>query len=208
MLSGGNIPLALGVLQILALDIGTDTLSAVALGAEPPSNHLIEAGPVRGRLMNRTVVRRAFGVLGPVIAVLTMLAWGASLLGAGWRPGEPWPDDSVLAAASGAAFVTVVLGQVANAFACRSSTRRPWELGWTSNRLLLVAIPIDLAFALAVLSIDPIADTLDQAWPTWWGWLVAVSAMPIVLMVDTFDKAVRTHRGASSGRTAGQSVRR
>jgi len=35
-LSGGRFPLALGVLQILALDLGTDTLSAVALGAEPP----------------------------------------------------------------------------------------------------------------------------------------------------------------------------
>ena len=31
-LSGGQFPLALGVLQILAIDIGTDTLSAVALG--------------------------------------------------------------------------------------------------------------------------------------------------------------------------------
>ena len=35
-LSGGRFPLALGVLQILALDIGTDLLPALALGAEPP----------------------------------------------------------------------------------------------------------------------------------------------------------------------------
>ena len=35
-LSGGRFPLALGVLQILALDIGTDMLPALALGAEPP----------------------------------------------------------------------------------------------------------------------------------------------------------------------------
>ena len=34
-LSGGQFPLALGVLQIIALDLGTDT-RAVALGAEPP----------------------------------------------------------------------------------------------------------------------------------------------------------------------------
>ena len=31
-LSGGRFPLALGVLQVLALDLGTDTVSAVALG--------------------------------------------------------------------------------------------------------------------------------------------------------------------------------
>ena len=35
-LSGGRFPLALGVLQILCLDIGTDLLPALALGAEPP----------------------------------------------------------------------------------------------------------------------------------------------------------------------------
>ena len=41
-LSGGRFPLALGVLQILAIDIGTDTLSAVALGAEPPAAHVLD----------------------------------------------------------------------------------------------------------------------------------------------------------------------
>ena len=35
-LSGGRFPLAIGVLQVLALDIGTDMLPALALGAEPP----------------------------------------------------------------------------------------------------------------------------------------------------------------------------
>src|SRR5512139_1395662 len=36
-LTGSNIPLAIGVLQVLALDIGTDMLPALALGAEPPN---------------------------------------------------------------------------------------------------------------------------------------------------------------------------
>jgi calcium-translocating P-type ATPase len=35
-LTAGRVPLALSVLQILALDIGTDLLPALALGAEPP----------------------------------------------------------------------------------------------------------------------------------------------------------------------------
>ena len=56
-MSGGKFPLALGVMQILALDIGTDTLSAVALGAEPPARHLLDGPPVSGRLLNHTVLR-------------------------------------------------------------------------------------------------------------------------------------------------------
>ena len=91
-LSGGSFPLALGVLQILALDIGTDTMSAVALGAEPPARHLLKGPPVSGHLLNRTVLRRAFGVLGPVEAVASMGAFVAVYLAYGWRPGMPFPE--------------------------------------------------------------------------------------------------------------------
>jgi magnesium-transporting ATPase (P-type) len=52
-LSGARFPLALGVMQILALDIGTDTLSATALGAERPEGRVMDRPPDRGRLLDR-----------------------------------------------------------------------------------------------------------------------------------------------------------
>ena len=198
VLSGGRFPLALGVLQILALDIGTDTLSAVALGAEPPSAHLLDGPPVHGKLMNRRVVRRAFGVLGPTVAVATMAAFVVSMVAQGWGPHTPWPDSAAIAAASGAAFITVVLAQSANAFACRSTTRWPGALGWTTNRMLLVTVSIELAFAVTVLLVPWFAGGLDQANPPWWGWLVAVVSMPLLLAVDATEKwsrRRRTHAG-------------
>src|SRR5690606_2362308 len=126
-------------------DLGTDTLSATALGTEPAGPNVLRRPPVSGRLLNRTVLRRAFGMLGPTIALFAMAAYVASLLAAGWRPGEGFPEGHVAWAASGAAFMTVVIGQTANAFACRSSTRRPGQLGWTTNRLLLPAAFIELS---------------------------------------------------------------
>src|SRR5690606_33252305 len=102
-LSGGRFPLALGVLQILALDLGTDTLSAVALGAEPPRRDVLQGPPVRGRLLDRLVLRRAFGVIGPTETVFAMGAFLATVWAAGWRPGEPFTGLPLLAA-SGAAF--------------------------------------------------------------------------------------------------------
>jgi magnesium-transporting ATPase (P-type) len=189
-LSGGNIPLALGVLQILALDLGTDTLSAVALGAEPPARHTLDRPPVSGRLLNRTVVRRSFGLLGPTVALLTMTAFLVPLLLEGWRPGGPLSDGQ-LAAASGAAFMTVVLAQTANAFACRSSSRWPGSLGWTTNRLLIPATTIELAFSFGVVFLPPIADELGHAGPSLLGWLIAVAAPFVVLAVDALDKGRR-----------------
>jgi magnesium-transporting ATPase (P-type) len=190
-LSGGSFPLALGVLQIIALDIGTDTLSAVALGAEPPSRNVLRGPPNSGRLLNRTVLLRAFGLLGPTIAVMTMAAFVATFLGSGWRVGEPFPSGSILLAASGAAFMAVVLGQTANAFACRSATRTPWSLGWGTNRLLIPAASIELAFSLVVIFVTPVAIALSQAPPTPFGWLLALMAIPVLWMVDATSKALR-----------------
>jgi len=194
VVSGGKFPLALGVMQILALDIGTDTLSAVALGSERPSPHLLDGPPVAGRLMDRLVVRRAFGVLGPTIAAATMFNFVVCLMVQGWRPGQPYPDAAGIAAASGAAFMTVVLAQTANAFACRSTLRRPGQIGWTTNRLLIACATAELVFALLVLLVGPIARELDHQNPLLVGWLLAVASMPLLLAADALDK----HRRAGS----------
>ncbi len=195
-LSGGQFPLALGVLQILALDLGTDTLSAVALGAEPPARHLLDGPPVKGRLMNATVLRRAFGLLGPLEAALSMAAFMACLVSVGWSPGESFPSGHDLMAASGAAFLTVVTGQAANAFACRSSTRRPGELGWTTNRLLIPGVAAGVAFSLVALLVPPLADLLEQASPPAIGWAFALGSPLVLLGVDALDKRIRGRRPA------------
>ncbi len=196
-LSGGRFPLALGVLQILALDIGTDTLSAVALGAEPPTPGVLDRPPVTGRLLNRTVARRAFGLLGPTIAAATMAAFVVSFAAAGWRPGDALPTGHVAAAASGAAFMTVVIGQTANAFACRSSTRWPGALGWRTNRLLIPAALIELVFSVTVLAFHPVAHELDHTGPPLAGWIVALAGAGAVLGVDAVDKRRRRVRPRS-----------
>ncbi len=120
-ISGGTIPLAIGVLQILCLDIGTDLLPALALGMEQPHGGVTQIA--RSHLFDRRVLRRAFLWLGPTEAVMEMSAFFASLAAMGWRPGGSFPTGDALAPASGAAFMTVVVCQMANAFACRSTTR-------------------------------------------------------------------------------------
>jgi magnesium-transporting ATPase (P-type) len=192
-LSGGKFPLALGVLQILCLDIGTDLLPALALGAEDPSPDVLRRPPWRRHLLDRNLVRRAFAVLGPTEAAVEIAAFLVAFAVAGWRPGQAFPEGPVLLAASGAAFAAVVLGQMANAFACRSSTR-PASVGWRSNRLLLGAVAVELAALGAFLYLPPVAGLLEHAGPPVAAGLVAVAAFPAVLLVDAVDKHRRRHR--------------
>lgn len=189
-LSGGQVPLALGVLQILALDIGTDLLPALALGAEAPGKRVLSRPPDRRHLMDRQLMVRVFCVLGPVEAVVEMAAFSAVLFAGGWTRGGP-PEAGLLLAASGAAFTAVVLGQLANAFACRSATLVPWQLGWATNRLLLWAVAAELAVLAACLFIPPAAGLLGQAPPPPVGLLAAALAMPAVLAADWIYKGAK-----------------
>ncbi len=187
-LSGGRFPLALGVLQILALDIGTDTLSAAALGAERSAAHVMTQPPSSGRLLNRTVAVRAFGVLGPTEALFEMTAFLLALAVSGWRIGDNFPTGAPLYAASGAAFLTVVVAQSANAFACRSVHRPAWRLGWFTNRFLLASVLIELAFAVTVIAVPAAAHLLDQRWPPAATWILVLLSAPGVLVVDALWK--------------------
>ena len=60
--------------------------------------------------------------------------------------------------------------------------------------MLLVTVSIELAFAVTVLLVPWFAGGLDQANPPWWGWLVAVAAMPLLLAVDAAEKGSRRRR--------------
>lgn len=184
--SAGELPLAIGVLQVLALDIGTDMLPALALGAEPP-----RAGIMRGRhensVVDRPLLLRAFGILGATEALCAMTVFVSVLLTGGWTWGAT-PGTQLLAAASGAAFATIAVGQMANAFACRSTTRPVWRLSPGSNKLLVVAVGIELLLILGFLGIPFLTDLLGGSWPSGHGWLGAIAGGCVLIAVDGLSK--------------------
>ena len=196
-LSGGAYPLALSVLQVLALDIGTDLLPAIALGSEPASPRALD-GPLRtDRLIDGRLMARVFGVLGPAEAIGEMVAFTAVLLVGGWAWGVT-PDAGLLASASGAAFAAVVLGQLANAFACRSATRWVGRQPFAANRLLLGAVAIEVVLLVVFVGFPPMQRLLGGSWPTALGWTLALATAPLVIAVDTAHKAWLARRQQSN----------
>lgn len=197
-LSGGRFPLALSVLQVLSLDVGTDIVPALALGTELPGAGVLERPPGSvkegGHLLDRSVLVRAFGLLGPVESIVEMAAFLASMMAFGWRPGAAFPTGSAFFAASRAAFLAVVIGQMANAFACRSTTRWPGALGWFTNRFLVYAVAVELALLSTFLYFGSLARILGHAPPTVTGAAFAMLAFPAVLTADLLYKRIRRRR--------------
>jgi len=195
-ISGGRFPLALGVLQILSFDIGAEVVPGLALGTERGQGVSVTQSLQGRHLIDRKLLTRVFGVLGPAESLIEMAAFCAALVAAGWVPGQAFPQGHDLRAASGTAFATVIIAQMGVAFACRSATRWPWQLGWFSNRLLLVGIGMAAVVLLSFLFVDPIARVLGQAPPPPAGWMCALVAGPLLLGVDMVHKMARRRRAA------------
>jgi magnesium-transporting ATPase (P-type) len=200
-LSAGRVPLMITVLQVLALDIGTDILPALALGAERPEPGVMERPPRsrHARLLDRRVLGRAFGFLGPVEATLSMamLPLGAAIY-FGW-PAQALPragtDKLVL---STMVFASIAVMQMAVALQCRGTPASLRSIGPFSNRLLDGALLVELLALIAFVYAPPVYHVLGQHPLTPAQWIpILVSPWLLALAEELRKLIVRRH--ASTG---------
>ncbi|RYU11515.1 cation-translocating P-type ATPase [Nocardioides iriomotensis] len=192
-MTAGQVPLAITVLQVLALDIGTDMLPALALGTEPPGRRVMQ-GPLTSRsVVDRSLLWRSFGVLGPVEAVASLGVFVPVLLTGGWTWGTI-PSPALLGVASGSTFAAIALAQMANAFACRSDTLPPWRLRVTGNPAVLWAVGAEAVLLVTFLGVPALADVLGGTWPLTLGWAGAAATALALLVADATHKRLRHRR--------------
>ena len=156
-LSGGAVPLPLTVMEILAIDLGTDTLPALALSREPAEPGLMDRPP-RSRtqgVISRGMLARSWGFLGLISATLVMAGFFLTLRHAGWQPGAATGPGTPLnlsyRQATTVAWLGIVACQVGTAFAVRTDRASLRQVGVFSNKPLLAAIAVALAFAALVV---------------------------------------------------------
>jgi calcium-translocating P-type ATPase len=168
-LSGGQIPLPLTALQILAIDLGTETLPALALGTEPAEPGILERPPRsrRENIVTRAMLTRAWLWLGLLEAALVLGGFFAVLAAAGWSPGDQTGAGSPLhdeyLAATTMTFAGITACQVGTAFATRTSRASLRRIGFLSNPLLLWGIGFELLFAAALIYLPPLQGLFDTA---------------------------------------------
>jgi magnesium-transporting ATPase (P-type) len=152
-----GIPLPLKVLQILAVDVGTDLVPALGLGAEPPEPGALQEPPRRrgDRLLNAAVFRRVFLVLGPVEAAFGLSGFFFVYWLDGWRPNDELLDSGLTyMRATTMTFAAIVVGQIGAALVCARSLR-----GVVRNRILLAGILLEVIIVLLLGRVPPLMDT-------------------------------------------------
>ena len=198
-----GIPLPLTILQILAVDLGTDMLPALALGAERPSPDLMKRPPrARSeRILDAAVLARSYGFLGPIEAAAAMSAYFLVLAAGGWTWGVPLASSDLLyRQATTACLAAIVVTQVANGLTCRSDRRSLASMGILTNRLLVAGIVCEVLLLLAAVYVPAVSDVLGTAPPPAFAWLVPVPFALLLLGADEIRKGfVRRARSGRSG---------
>lgn len=185
-LAGGAIPLPLTALMILAIDLGTETVPALALGREPGEPDIMRRPPRRrdASLLDRAVLVRAWLWLGSVEAALVVGGFLWVLLRDGWAPGDPTGAGTPLHAAHLTAmtmtFAGIVACQIGAAFACRTERASLRAIGLTTNRLLLWGIAFEVVFAAAIIYVPFLQPVFDSA-PLGPAELAVLATFPLVV---------------------------
>jgi calcium-translocating P-type ATPase len=184
--AGGAIPLPITALQILAIDLGTETLPALALGREPPEPGLMDRPPrKRDRgILDRPMLVRAWGWLGLLEAALVTAGFFWVLHRGGWAPDAATGEGAALHGtwmlATTMTFAGITACQVGTAFAARTSHASLRAIGWASNRLLLWGIAFELAFAAAVIYLPPLQAAFGTA-ALGWEELAVLATFPVLV---------------------------
>ena len=149
-----RIPLPLTIIQILAVDLGTDMLPALALGAEKPDPAVMQRPPRARdeRLLSWGMLVRAYLFLGVLEAAAAMAVFFFVLEAAGWQYGVNLDRSAPLyLQATSACLATIVVMQMMNVMLCRHPSRSSLSVGLFDNRYILMALAAELGVILFII---------------------------------------------------------
>ena len=213
-----RVPLALTVMQVLAIDLGTDMLPALALGTEAAEPGIMTRPPRprTERMLNKALLVRSMVFLGGIQALAAMGAFFFYQLMHGWQwsmgfaamAGPVATPETVAiygsAAASVAIYhvattmthVSVVTTQIGNAFAQRTNRESVFRVGFFSNKYLLWGIAAELVIINILVYVQPFQRVFEHGPLGPWDWAFLLALTPLLLIADEIRKYLMRRRAA------------
>jgi magnesium-transporting ATPase (P-type) len=185
----------LSAVQVLAIDLGSDVLPALALGAEPPEPGVMDSPPrdPRQPLFSAPLVRR-FLFLGLIQATGVTAAFFWRIHTAGIPFDQFTADNPVYREALTMTQAGIVVSQFFNGFTVRSDRESILRIGVLSNPWLLAAQCLSLTLMCAISYAPPLQAIFNTAPLSLVDWAVLVAAGVALLVADEIRKAILRHR--------------
>jgi Ca2+-transporting ATPase len=189
----------LTAVQVLAVDLGSDVMPALALGTEPAEPGTMDQPPRNPRepLFSGAVLRRIL-FLGGVEAICATGAFFWRIQSAGLPFDEFTVDNPVYREALTMTQAAIVVGQVFVGLAVRSDRLSVFRLPLLSNVRLLAAQAVGIA-AMCAISYVPVLQRLFNTAPlSLVDWVVLVALGVLLLAAEELRKALRRNRKGST----------
>ncbi|KAL7852794.1 hypothetical protein SRHO_G00185790 [Serrasalmus rhombeus] len=211
-----GIPLALGTVTILCIDLGTDMVPAISFAYEPAESDIMKRQPRNAqtdKLVNQRLISMAYGQIGMMQAAAGFFTYFVVLSENGFMPffliglriswddkncndledsyGQQWTYESrkVLEHTCHTAyFVSIVIVQVADTIICKTRVNSIVQQGMSRNKVLIFGLFEEAGLAL-FLSYCPGMDVALRMYPLKAWWLMC--AVPYALLIFFYDEARR-----------------
>ncbi len=186
------VPLPLAIIQVLAIDLGTDLLPALALGTDRPSSAAMRRPPEPPTrpLITRALALRTFLFYGLVEAALGVAGFFAVYAVEGWRPFESLGAYAHVAdEARTLTFLGIVSGQIGCVFAQRSGSLRS-RLSLTSNRWMGAGLAFELVLSFLLVYVPGLNGVFEMT-AVGVPWLLVLPAgAAVFLAIDLLRRRV------------------
>jgi len=186
-----DIPLPLTVVLILTIDLGTDIVPALGLGAEPPETDVMKKKPRprNERLLSRNLLFMSYGIVGMIQAAAGFFSYFVILYAGGWNWGEELGNsDPLYRSAITGFFASIIICQVADVIICRTRRQSLLTVGLFTNRLVLLGIGTEILLLLLISYVPALNTFFGTAPLEPWQLSLSVPFALAILFGDEFRR--------------------
>lgn len=221
-----GIPLPLGTVTILCIDLGTDLLPAISLAYEEAESDIMKRPPRNSqtdKLVNERLISMAYGQIGMIQALTGFVIYFVIFMENGFLPSrllgirEQWDDRGNNAVEDSygqewtygqrkiveftchtAFFMSIVIVQWADLLICKTRRLSIFQQGMR-NKIMFAGL-LEETLLAALLAYVPGTDVALRMYPLEWHWWLV--PMPFSLIIFTYDELRKyfiRHEGEAEG---------
>jgi len=207
-----DIPLPLGTVTILCIDLGTDLIPAISLAYEEAENDIMKRtprDPLHDKLVNERLISMAYGQIGMLQALSGFVMYFVIMMENGFLPGRlfgirpQWDDRGNNAVEDSygqewtygqrkiveftchtAFFMSIVIVQWADVLICKTRRNSIFQQGMR-NKIMILGLFEETLLAMA-MAYMPGTDVALRMYPLEWHWWLV--PMPFSLMIFCYDE--------------------
>ena len=184
-----NIPLPLLVVQVLAIDLGIDVIPSLALSREQPEKGIMQEPPrsVTERLFNKGVFLRSL-YIGLIISAGAMFGCLSTWSTGGWHFGTLSISNPVYIKGTTMTFAGIVVAQVGNVLACRTSKTSVFKTSLRSNKWIWLGIAAQISILSAIVYVPLLQNAFGTAPLGLNDWLFLTMLAVIIIFAEEIRK--------------------